>query len=512
MIQTDEVSKLGNIFKKYSDIIALSVIIFAFFLYIYNISGWLINDDEGTFLYISWKVSEGKVLYRDIPAFNKPPLLFYIGAGLFKFFQTRILFYRLLSTIVTLIGAFFVYLIAKKIYNFRVAILSLLLYLIHPMIFEQARFFMPDCYFLLFTIVTLYLFMKGYDKNNKIFFLLSGFMLGLSFLFKLIAVVPFIGYLIFFFYIAITNKRKFTDALSYCLIMGFGFLSITSIISIIFYFLSPDLFQQTIGHHLNLGRDLPLLSVFKKNLNFFCQYFKYYLLLVAPAALVAIRNLVKKEDKRQIFSFLLLTILLFLGIRRELYFRHLMYLLPIFVILSSSFFAYLFNHRNHFLKLTSIILVSVFCYKCINTALFILSKKDKDTKILVNYIKSQTQRENYVLADYAGLNFYSQRDGPPIIGNLCGTATKSGQIKAKDLIEEIKKYNVRLILIHTKGEGNFFRGRPDKNRLSFGPHHFANLSDYKKFIAYVKENYSYKRIFNREGQLLEIFARNQINR
>ncbi len=371
---------------------------------------------------------------------------------------------------------------------------------------------MPDCYFVFFAILAIYFFINGYHKNNRILFLLSGLSFGLSFLFKLIAIFPFVICLISLFYITLSNARLRQNLFIWNGSIGFGFLLVTGVVSFIFYSISPDLFQQTIGHHLNLGKHLSAIEIIKKNLYFLHSYLKCYLFLLIPAILGILRCLAKKDDNlRLIFVFLVLSIFLFIGMSRELYFRHLMYAVFSFVILGSAVFVYLFQQRKRIFQLTAIFLLSMLCYKCVEMDLSVLFKRDNSTGALVNYIKNKTQENDYILSDYAGLNFYSQRYGPPIAARLCGTSVKSGQIKASDLIKELNEYGVRLILLHMEGTVNFPMECSIRNQLAFGPHHLINLRDYGKFIDYVTKNYTYIKDFDREGQIFKIFIKTPAN-
>jgi hypothetical protein len=71
--------------KDHSNIIALLILVASFFFYLYNIEGWLINDDEGNCLYAAWRLSEGEIPYNDFLS-AKAPLFLYIGAFIMKMF------------------------------------------------------------------------------------------------------------------------------------------------------------------------------------------------------------------------------------------------------------------------------------------------------------------------------------------------------------------------------------------------------------------------------------------
>jgi len=60
---------------------ALLVLLAIGLLYLYNIDGWLINDDEGTDLYEIWRIAEGDEPGVDLIT-EQPPVFLLAGVGL----------------------------------------------------------------------------------------------------------------------------------------------------------------------------------------------------------------------------------------------------------------------------------------------------------------------------------------------------------------------------------------------------------------------------------------------
>src|SRR5689334_11956263 len=61
-----------------ADLFALLILLVALAGYLFNLGGWFITDDEGSYLYQSWRVSLGEMPYRD---FLTPQLPLFLGAG-----------------------------------------------------------------------------------------------------------------------------------------------------------------------------------------------------------------------------------------------------------------------------------------------------------------------------------------------------------------------------------------------------------------------------------------------
>ena len=47
--------------EKFSEWPVALLLIFILFLYSYNLTGWLIHDDEGSYLYQAWRMTEGEI-------------------------------------------------------------------------------------------------------------------------------------------------------------------------------------------------------------------------------------------------------------------------------------------------------------------------------------------------------------------------------------------------------------------------------------------------------------------
>src|SRR5512138_759998 len=100
---------------------AVALILISLLVYNVNLGGWLMDDDEGTYLYQSWRISQGEVPYRD---FLTPqlPVFLYSGATLFRTIGASDVAARELMVVVTALTAGLVYLTARRAFGRGVAL------------------------------------------------------------------------------------------------------------------------------------------------------------------------------------------------------------------------------------------------------------------------------------------------------------------------------------------------------------------------------------------------------
>jgi hypothetical protein len=502
----------ASLAEKYSILIAIAILILGLSFYLYHIDWWFNHDDEGSYLYAAWRISEGEVPYRD---FLTPqlPLFLYWGAFLVKTFGPSALALRYATAVAALLAAFFVYLTAKQVFNYRVALLSLPLFLVHKDVYFVARFFRPEAYMLLFATMGAYTFVLSYRRNQRWGILLSGALFGLATLCKLFGAFPFAGCVLFLLYHALRSRAELRRTVGDALRLMASFAAVSGAVFIGFYLLSPNLFVAVLGHHLMQGREVSHLQVFLKGLKFYWDYFRHnplFLLLTIPAIA---KGLKAKAELRTFFMWQIPTVAAFLFLSRDIEDRHLVYLVPTFSILSASFLESLFDLKPT--SITSLLCLSVqrqgslgglakfalglflagialwpFWRKDLQTA----GWEEHDTWILARYIQDHTQVDDYVLSDYPGLNFYAQRRNTYLGAGLSGGATQSGQIKGQDLIKEIEDKNVKMVLINTTG----------------GAHHLIQLLDYGNFRQYVQSHFYLIQEFPLSYQIIEIYHRHDL--
>jgi 4-amino-4-deoxy-L-arabinose transferase-like glycosyltransferase len=454
----------------------LAVILLGLCFYLYNLEGWRINDDEGSYLYQAWRISEGEVPYRD---FLTPqlPLFLYSGGLIMRILGPSFIAARVWNACLMLFASVPLFLIGKTLFGSRVGLLSTLVFLLHPEIYQQGRFFRPEALMMSFSTWGLYLFVLGMEGKRR-WLAASGASFALGTLAKLFGGLPLLGCILAILWEAKRRspRRTLGDLaailIPYFIIVGavFGY----------FLLFVPNFYLAAFGHHLMQGRELSRIQILIKGLRFFWRYFQKYIpfLLFSSLALT--------ERKRWPLAWQVPTASVFLFLSRELYPRHLMYLVPTLCL----FFALSLERlwRRSFFAI-SIVAISLIPWGLMDITVARLS--ERGTERLVEYIRGATDDEDYILADYSGINFYSRRRTTYSGAALSHGAASSGQITGRKLIKEIEEKKVKMILI-------------DNSFFSF--HHLDKLRDYPLFRDYVQANFQFVGEVERATQKFEVYV------
>ncbi len=103
-----------------------------------------------------WALSETQLPNPHRYFLNEFPLYNGAVALLYKFFGINHVYGRIVSVVVSTLGALYLFLLTKKLLGFPVAIVSLLYYALLPYNIYYGRVFMPDPTFAAFSIIALY--------------------------------------------------------------------------------------------------------------------------------------------------------------------------------------------------------------------------------------------------------------------------------------------------------------------------------------------------------------------
>jgi hypothetical protein len=505
---------------KAADLAVAILLAIAFILYIYNLTGWLINDDEGECLYDTWRMFKGDRLYLDFHT-NQGPLFLFTGSILFKIFGTEVYWLRLATAAFTIFTAFFVFLIGRKVYNSAgTGILGMVFYLLLPVVYFQARFYRSDAYMVFFATLALFLFLKGWQEKKSYFFLYAGICYAIAFHYKAIAMVAVAAVTAFLIYQTIVNKSCFIRNVLIFFAAGFFLPVICSFL--IITVLMPAFLTSFIGSILiQTGiKSMCLTDKIIGNLKEILMlgpagcYSLCHLWLLWFALLVSSKYLREPGEAKRFFAFYLFGFFWVLfNPTIENTPRFLLYLFPIVVLVFADFILNIGkgNSGNLSRILISCILVfflaRVFIPGLISSIWF-SQLKENDTLALAKYISENTKAADYVLTDYGEINFYARRKTIPIAAAFSLGAIKQGFITVDKLIKEIDAYPVRLIAIHERGGAVVWQRDVFANRLL--PHHFRaliNSPDGFKFKDYLKEHYLAVSSFDRQGQIFCIYLK-----
>ena len=142
----------------------------------------LYNDpvsDAG--VYFKWGMDMAKGTMKPVGVYYMAPLYPYILAGIFKIFGANISSAIIFQHVVGLLNLALVYLIAKKTFGERVAILSAIIYALHPLFpFNESKILLTT-FTLFFYLLSIYLltFHKK-ERPNYLLTFTAGIILGIS--------------------------------------------------------------------------------------------------------------------------------------------------------------------------------------------------------------------------------------------------------------------------------------------------------------------------------------------
>jgi len=468
------------------------LIVLAFgLLYVYNLGGWLINDDEGSFLYQVWRISEGESPYQDMFT-SRWPLFLYTGAGWMRVVGAEVVPMRMLSVFLTMSTGVLIFFMAREVLPAEAALLSMVVFLLHPDIFRLGRSFQPEPFYIFLSTLGLYLFARGLTKGGLVFFVGSSLALAVASLYKLLAALVMLGCVLFLVVTWIRERASRRRTILRATVLLSVYVVLFGLAAWILVLYVPHFYEGVIGVNLAQRQELTLLQVILKGLVFLLQYslmFAPFLLLTLPA----IRGGWFCDRKTALFSWQLPTALAFLVLSRELFPRLLLYLVP---SLSVLFAATLEPVRR--LPRSSLLLLSIICVVLvpwITTDAQILLRSEQDTMAVSRYIQTLIPADTRVLSDYQELNFYARRPSTYLGAEISHVVVASGQITGADLIWEIEAMDVRMVIVDVSPQT---------------AHHMVGLLDYENFRVYLQNHFTLLDVLPREGQQLEVYFSSQI--
>ena len=163
--------------------------------------------DEGIYQVLGLGIKAGRLLYRDIFD-NKPPLLYL----LYSFVSSDLFLIRLLSLLFGLLSVWAFFFLAKKLLNRpKVVYISTALFAVFfglPLV--EGNIANAENFMLFLNILGGYLVLKSLERNKPntkyIMLLSAGLIVGLSFLFKIVALFDFAAFCGFLFFANYSKK------------------------------------------------------------------------------------------------------------------------------------------------------------------------------------------------------------------------------------------------------------------------------------------------------------------
>jgi hypothetical protein len=203
--------------------------------------------------------------------------------------------------------------------------------------------------------------------------------------------------------------------------------------------------------------------------------------------------------------------LLFLSPYRDIS-RYALFFLPVAILTFTDTTFSLVKNRHLFFKITGLIILLLSLFFIFIPGLvrnFAFSEaRESGAVLFAEFIKKNTDLDDYVVSDYGDTIFYARRKSTPLMSGISEAAVLRGGITVKKAIAELENYRVKMVLIHKRG------GIPKNLTLifgtPFGPHHIISLIKSKEgpeFLDYLDKHYILKGSFNRIGQIFDVYYR-----
>lgn len=474
-------------------------------IYVSNITGWVMHDDEGTDFYEVWRFQQGEVPGEDFIA-EQQPLYLYAGRALLNLAGHTILPLRLLSAFHILGGTFILALAIRRIWGARIAIMAAGLVLVSGQVYEIARLFRPDPLMLGWELAGLGMVLLAVHTKRRHWWLWAGFCYGVSILWKPFGVIPVVG-LVIYFLVRLWREQKrgrvIMDGLYFSapfLLAAIGF-SMLLYARTGFYYLEPFQYHQGMGQENKLWQQIGMtISVY---ILFFVE--NMFWLLIFPLAWLNKAKGWLKSDEMRVLWLLLLSPVIFFLVSRPVYTRYFVYLTPVFALFIAYHLDLAFKkmvaERPSFNRVVPFIIMAILLYAMLipqigfrPSVLTMLTRSESGTKELAQYVAEHTEPDDIVISDYAGINFFAKRASIYEASIVAQGQIEGGFVTGELLIDRIEEEDVAMVLIHVEG------GEPI-------PHHLINLIDSKTFQAYLAEHFALLTTFDRTGQQIEIYQK-----
>ena len=294
--------------------------------------------DEHVYFYMGKLIANGYIPYKDF-FLAHPPLLVLFPAILYKIIGFKLIIFKSIELIATILSALFIYLIAKHKFNIIIVLTSVFLF------FSSKLILFESTYYLGMGLTTLSFLIGIYYALNKGSYFTAGSFMALSALTRLNSLILILVFAILLF---MQNKRN-----SYRFSLGFLSLFITANLLLViiagysfiqsvylFHLLKPGIESFNISIFINFVRDnfflatvfLLFLFAKKKEISLFLvliasylvflllssRIFNFYLVLIIPfiaiVAAYSIHDVLERYGKDTLIRHSVLAVLLLLFI------------------------------------------------------------------------------------------------------------------------------------------------------------------------------------------------------
>jgi 4-amino-4-deoxy-L-arabinose transferase-like glycosyltransferase len=418
-----------------------------------------------------------------------------------------------------------VYQIGSRTWTRRAGLLGLLFFLLNSTVHAEGRVFRADTFMLFSVVAGLWALTTFQSRKQRRWLVLAGTLWGLATLTKVLGVMPMVGAGLFFLAQLWRNRSRWWQigldllalSLPYAgvLLLGYGLP----------YLFMPGLLTNILGSQKTLGAGEPFHLVLLRGLRFLALYLRdnWVFLLVVPLILQLMR---RGDAPGAALAWQAAAALVFLVMRGALFPRYMLYLIPSLALLLGhltdqvlQWFARMreqpgstsrvarqqsVKYRGYLRRGWNLVFPFIVVLLALSPWLMSVGKqtlaREDDTRALVTYIDEQTTESDYLLSDYAALNFHAGRRSVPQGAVISRGWALSGALTGAMLIEEMEARNVRMVILHVGGTGS-----PDRPVVTCSPDHLSSLHDYQSFYGHLQNHFDLVRTFDRVCQHFEIF-------
>jgi len=469
----------------------------AFVLGFLNLAGFLMNDDEGNYLYAAWRVSLGDVPYRDFTVVQTP-LGFYLGAAVFKMFGPTVAAARALSVAFMLGTAVLLYAAARSCFHLErgYALAAAGIFFLNKHVFYLGRSFMPDVPMIFFGTAALFVALRGEDdkaatgtKRKAAF--LAGMFAGLAALAKLNGALVFAGYIGYLILEFVRKSEARKDAVMKMAWAAAGFLVMFGTAFGLLLAFVPGTFDAVIGFHATkeAASGLSYLGLLGQRLAQVVGNHNYGLAAGVIAVLLFGR---KNSDRRRVLLWIIAgSALAIIFLPSRFFLRYAVFTaVPLALLFGLG--VKLIGERTRIRRIAGPVL-AVLVLLCLAPTLSpkkILAR-DPETRAIASFVREHTLPGDFVFGDDPFLNFLARRPCPPGLVDVSEAMVTGGRIDAAAIIDQCERLGVKLIFIE-KGAS---------------AHHLVKLKDFTRFQDYLEKNFQPAEKMRREFLDVELYLR-----
>jgi 4-amino-4-deoxy-L-arabinose transferase-like glycosyltransferase len=467
-------------------------IFLALVLGFYNLGGDLMTDDEGTYLYSAWRISEGDAPYADFTSVQTP-LSFGLAAVVFKIAGPSVTAARTLSYLLVLGAALLIYAAARRSLRLRpwVSAAAAAMFLFTKHIFFLGRSFMPDDLMLFAGAAALVLFLRAEETDRPGLHFAAGASAGLAALAKLNGALVLAGFFLYWIWTGLRRRAPFGALLRRGLWTTAGFLLTFGLPFAALLLFVPGAAFQTIGFHAGkraLAEGTFLTRPFVRLVQFVGNH-NYGLVPVAAAG-AAFRS-GRKIGTTPLLMWAAAAPFVVLFLPGRFFIRYVVCaLIPLALFFGAGLEGFAQQKKGRILALPiALVLVALSLAPTFEPRK--LAAYDRDTRALAAYVREQTKPGAFVFGDDPFINFLAQRPCPGRLVDVSESWTKSGLITSADIRRECETTQTALIFVE-KGHS---------------AHHLVSLLDYPRFQAYLDEKFRLDVVMKREFLDVEVYLR-----